>query len=101
MDVTNNAYNKGSLTHDWIAYQYFQNLQQQPLTPIPIVSAGVFGKSNNKPETLRWTHSWKDSKSPIPPFHDPLLLFHKPFPAGAAPSPGTAGTPATPARLAR
>jgi hypothetical protein len=101
MDITNNAYNKGGPTLDWVAYQYFQNLQQQPLTPIPIVSAGVFGKSNNKPETLRWIHSWKDSKSPIPPFHDPLLLFQKLFPGGAAPSSGTAGTPATPAGLAR
>jgi Protein of unknown function (DUF1552) len=89
-DVTNNAYNKGGPTLDWVAYQELQKLQMAPLTPIPIVSAGVYGKNNNKPETLRWTHSWKDAKTPIPPFHDPLLLFHKLFPGGAAPTGGPA-----------
>jgi len=97
-DITNNAYNKGGPTVDWVAYQYFQKLQTQPLTPIPIVSAGVFGKSNNKPETLRWVHSWKDSNSPIQPFHDPLLLFQALFPGGTA-STQTAAT--APSSLAR
>jgi Protein of unknown function (DUF1552) len=97
-DVTNNAYNKGGPTVDWVTYQYFQKLQPQPLTPIPIVSAGVFGKTNSKPETLRWAHSWKDSNSPIQPFHDPLRLFQTLFPGGTAPT-GTSAAP--PPGLAR
>ena len=97
-DTTNNAYNKGGPTVDWVAYQYFQKLQTQPLTPIPIVSAGVFGKNNNKPETLRWVHSWKDSNSPIQPFHDPLRLFQALFPGGTA---TTTTTTMAPAGLAR
>jgi Protein of unknown function (DUF1552) len=90
-DTTNNAYNTGGPTVDWVAYQYFQKLQTQPLTPIPTVSAGVFGKSNNKPETVRWVHSWKDSKSPIQPFHDPLLLFQTLFGGATAPTGTAAG----------
>ncbi|MDP9002557.1 MAG: DUF1552 domain-containing protein [Myxococcota bacterium] len=103
MDISADAYDKGGPTLDWVAYQYFQGLQAQtPLTPIPVVAAGVFGKNTGKPETLRWTHSWKGGLNPtyaIPPAHDPLVLFHQLFGAGT-PTPPTTGSPA-PQGLAR
>jgi len=92
------GYNKGGPSLDWAAYQYFQSLQaQQPLTPIPAVAAGVFGRSNNKPETVRWIHSWTGGGGPQhanPPAHDPLALFHQLFGMGTSTQPPGAGPPA-------
>jgi len=86
------GYNKGGPSLDWAAYQHFQSLQTQPLSPIPAVAAGVFGRNINKPETLRWIHSWTGGGGPQhanPPSHDPLLLFHRLFGIGTpTPLPG-------------
>lgn len=101
MDISADAYDKGGPSLDWVLQQYFQSLQPQaPLTPIPVVAAGVYGKNTGKPETLRWTHCWKGGLDPanaIPPAHDPLILFRQLF-GTPTPSPA-AGSP--PAGLAR
>ncbi|MDP9034044.1 MAG: DUF1552 domain-containing protein [Myxococcota bacterium] len=100
-DISADAYDKGGPSLDWVAYQYFQSLAPQvPMTPLPVVAAGVYGKNTGKPETLRWTHCWKgglDPKNAIPPFHDPLMLFHQLF-GGTAPPPAGGTAPAGLAR---
>lgn len=101
-DVVDNAFSAGGPSLDWVLYQHFKGLApQQKLTPLDIVSAGVYGQSGSKPETVRWTHSWKGAgkANAIEPFHDPLALFNKLFPGGASPPPG--GMPAKPQGLAR